>query len=106
MGGWLRRGRLLVVLVFSAAAVAGAVGPPATAGVTFTVTTAADSGVGSLRAAILAANASAGKDTIAFSIGLGAHTIALKSGLPSITDPVAIDGTTQPGFTSVPLIRL
>ena len=58
--------------------------------VTFTVTRTADSGAGSLRQAILDANARAGiADIIAFSIaGAGVHTIAPTSPLPTITDPL------------------
>jgi IPT/TIG domain/S-layer homology domain len=64
---------------------------------TFTVTTTADSGPGSLRQAILDANANAGLDTIAFSIpGGGVQTITVGSEL-TITDAVLIDGYTQPG---------
>jgi titin len=73
---------------------------------TFTVTSTADSGSGSLRAAITASNGIAGPNTIDFSIGTGAKTIAPLSALPAITHPVLIDGTTQPGFAGVPLIRL
>ena len=52
----------------------------------------------SLREAINAANASAGKDAVAFDIpGAGPHTIQPTSALPTITDPVIIDGYTQPG---------
>jgi hypothetical protein len=44
---------------------------------TYTVTTTADSGAGSLRQAITDANGNAGADTIAFNIvGSGVHTIA------------------------------
>ena len=43
---------------------------------TFTVTNTSDSGAGSLRQAILDANANPGLDTIAFDIpGAGVHTI-------------------------------
>lgn len=73
---------------------------------TFTVTTKADSGTGSLRSAILASNATVGPNTIDFSIGSGAQAITPLSPLPTITHPVVIDGTTQPGFVGVPLIRL
>jgi len=70
----------------------------ARAAVTFTVTTTADSGAGSLRQAILDANASAGADLINFSIpAAGVHTIVVSSDLPTITDPVMIDGYSQPG---------
>jgi CSLREA domain-containing protein len=55
-------------------------------------------GACTLRAAIQQANASAGKNTIAFNIsGAGPHTIRPNSALPTITDPVIIDGYTQPG---------
>src|SRR5262245_15107308 len=73
---------------------------------TYTVTTTADAGAGSLRQAILDANANAGADTIDFGIGTGAQTIAPLSALPTVTDPVTIDATTQPGFGGVPLIEL
>ena len=65
---------------------------------TFTVTNTLDSGPGSLREAITAANAQTGADSIAFAIpGERAHTIALLSVLPTITDALAIDGYSQPG---------
>lgn len=60
-------------------------------GATLTVTSLADSGVGSLRDAITAANASVGvADTINFSVS---GTITLASRLPDIADDVTIDGT-------------
>ena len=66
-------------------------------GATFTVTTTADSGPGSLRQAILDANGNPGADTIAFAIpGSGVQTLDVSSAL-TITDPVTIDGYTQPG---------
>jgi hypothetical protein len=65
---------------------------------TFTVTNTNDSGAGSLRQAILDANANAGLDTIAFNIsGSGVQTIAPATPLDTITDPVIIDGYTQLG---------
>ncbi len=52
----------------------------------------------SLREAILAANNTAGGDTINFNIaGAGVHTISLTSSLPTITGQVTIDGYTQTG---------
>ena len=72
--------------------------PLALTGVTFTVTTTSDSGAGSLRQAILDANAALGTDTIAFAIpGAGVHVIAPATALPAVTDSVTIDGYTQPG---------
>ena len=57
-----------------------------------------DSGPGSLRQAILNANANPGLDTITFDIpGAGVHTISPASALPAITDPVVIDGYTSRG---------
>ncbi len=70
------------------------------------VTNTNDSGPGSLRAAILAANTNPGLETISFSIGSGVQTIAPLSALPNITDPVIIDGTTQPGYAGTPLVVL
>jgi hypothetical protein len=74
-----------------------------------TVSTAADAGPGSLRQAILDANDTAthpGLDTIDFAIGSGPQTIALASPLPAVTDPVVLDGTSQPGYAGTPLIEL
>lgn len=73
----------------------------------FTVTTTADSGPGSLRQAILDANASPGADIITFLIpvagnrfeGSGSNTYAvieLATALPTISEGVVIDGSTQP----------
>ena len=75
----------------------------ATAGAqTFTVTNTNDTGAGSLRQAITDANAIAGQtDTIAFNIpGSGVQTISPASALPTLTDPVIIDGYTQPGASA------
>jgi uncharacterized repeat protein (TIGR01451 family) len=77
---------------------------------TFVVTNAGDSAdpnSGSLRRAIMDANAMPGADVITFNIGgSGLHSIAVDSALPTITDPVTIDGTTQPGYTGRPLIEI
>jgi titin len=72
----------------------------------FTVTNTDDSGAGSLRQAILDSNANPGSNTIQFAIDSGAQTIAPSSALPTITQPVLIDGTTQPGFAGTPLIEI
>jgi len=67
-------------------------------GATFTVVNTDDAGAGSLRQAILDANAAAGADTVAFNIvGSGVHTIALATSLPAISQPLTIDGYTQSG---------
>ena len=73
---------------------------------TFTVTSAADSGAGSLRQAIIDADKGTGASTINFSIGSGQQTINLNSALPSITVPLTINGTSQPGYAGTPLITL
>ncbi len=72
----------------------------------YMVTTVDDAGAGSLRQAILDANASAGPDVIGFDIGSGIQQIQLLSGLPAITDPVSLDATTQGGYAGTPLIWL
>ncbi len=69
----------------------------------FTVTTTADSGDGSLRQAMLDANAmpnadASTPDLIEFNLrGVGPHKIQPLSALPSISDAVVIDGYSQPG---------
>jgi hypothetical protein len=63
----------------------------------FTVTTTADSGPGSLRQAILNANANPGNDEITFDLaGSVPQIIQPLSPLPAITDPVTIDGFRLP----------
>jgi parallel beta-helix repeat protein len=67
---------------------------------TFTVTSLADSGEGTLRQAMMGADSATdgGPEVIDFDV---AGTIVLTSGtLPTITEPVLIDGTTAPGFAS------
>jgi hypothetical protein len=73
----------------------------------FTVTTTADSGPGSLRQAILDADAATSADEVRFAIpGTGVHTIRPLSPLPADTGGVAIDGTTQTGYVGSPIIEL
>ncbi len=68
---------------------------------TFTVTNTNDEGPGSLRQAILDANALAGSDIIVFAIpGNLPHRIAVASPLPAVTSPVLIDGYSQPGASA------
>ena len=67
----------------------------------FEVTNINDSGAGSLRQALIDANAQAGTQTITFNIGtpeIGPKNITLLTPLPMITDPVTIGGTSQPGY--------
>jgi parallel beta-helix repeat protein len=71
------------------------------------VTNTNDSGPGSLRQAILNSNSASGQQTIKFNIpGSGVRTINLLSPLPNLSDPVIIDGTTQPGFSGTPIIEV
>jgi len=95
-----------LVLVFSLAGLLTSASV-AQAQTTFTVNTTDDIDDGtcdathcSLREAINAANATPGTDIIEFNIpGAWPHTIQPASTLPTITDPVVIDGYTQPGAT-------
>jgi Domain of unknown function (DUF4394)/Calx-beta domain/Domain of unknown function (DUF4214) len=82
--------------------------PTAHAG-TFTVTNANLDGLGSLRNAIEVSNQNpgSGPNLINFNIpGSGVHVIDVGDGLPLVTAPVIIDGTTQPGFAGTPIIEL
>src|SRR5262245_59923309 len=74
---------------------------------TYVVTNTSDSGAGSLRQALLSANSSANvPDIINFNIpGPGPHTITPITPLPLATDPVVIDGYTQPGASPNTLIN-
>jgi hypothetical protein len=67
---------------------------------TFTVTNTASTGAGSLRQAILDANAAAGADVIRFNLPTApAAGYIIRSALPAVTGPTDVDGTTQPGYT-------
>ncbi|QQS40629.1 MAG: carboxypeptidase regulatory-like domain-containing protein [Acidobacteriota bacterium] len=71
------------------------------------VTNTSDSGPGSLRQAIINANAiPESPRTVTFDIpGNGPHTITVSSQLPS-ANSLDIDGRTQPGYGGVPLIEV
>jgi Peptidase family C25/SdrD B-like domain/Periplasmic copper-binding protein (NosD) len=83
-----------------------------------TIVNVNDSSQGSLRQFLTNANAlanpglaqvgrTAGIDNAVFEIpGPGPHSITLATWLPSITNPVVLDGTTQPGFSGTPIIEL
>jgi hypothetical protein len=84
-----------------------AVPPSGLRAATFVVSNTNDSGPGSLRQALIDANTDEGEDAITFQIsGTGVRSIALRSPLPPVLDPVTIDGTTQPGYSNQPLIEL
>jgi FG-GAP-like repeat len=74
---------------------------------TFTVVNTNNSGLGSLRQAILDANASPGLDMIGFNIpASGVQTISPTTQLPTVTDPAIIDGTSQPGYSGTPIVMI
>ena len=74
---------------------------------TFVVTNTTNTGTGSLRWAIEQSNATFGQDQIHFNIpGAGVQSIKPTTALPTITETVIIDGTTQPGWSGSPLIEL
>lgn len=74
----------------------------------FVVTNASDGGPGSLRDAIVAANAAPDTNTITFAIpGTWVHTIAPATPLPVIATPMVVDGLSQPGSASMaPMINI
>jgi hypothetical protein len=79
----------------------------------YTVTTRNDSLInipaGSLRQAILDANANPGQDTIRFNVAnVTRATFSLVGALPVITDSLVIDALTQggPGYDGPPMVRL
>ncbi len=89
-------------MVLRALLLAALVTSPVLAQETFTVTTTADNGAGSLRRAIEDANrtrnAAGGPDRIEFAIpGTGPFTISPTVVLPTISEAVVIDGLSQPG---------
>jgi hypothetical protein len=74
---------------------------------TFTVSNTNDSGSGSLRQAILSSNATTGPNSINFNIaGTGVHTINVLSQLPAISQPVTLNGATEPGSGGQVVIQL
>jgi CSLREA domain-containing protein len=82
----------------------------------FTVTNSEDSNDGlcgqlhcTLREAISAANDAFGSNTVKFGIpatASGIQTIVLNSILPTVTGAIIIDGATQPGYSTLPLIEI
>lgn len=99
---------LLAILLFPRTHAQAASCPPQS---TFTVTTTADYGAqaqpiaGSLRKAIEDANQDSDLDCIQFNIaGGGVKTINLVRALPDLSNPIEIDGSSQPGYSGTPLI--
>jgi|GEM_PF-3930065 len=73
---------------------------------TFTVFNPDDEGIGTLRYAMLSANARPGADTIVFDLPWYGTTLTPLEPLPIITETVTIDGTTQPGRAGFPLVEI
>jgi len=76
---------------------------------TYIVTNVNDSGIGSLRAALRLANdpVDTPADSIHFDIsGSGPHTIQPQTALPDVTDPVILDGRTDPQYNGDPVVAI
>ncbi|NOT34011.1 MAG: hypothetical protein HOP12_07565 [Candidatus Eisenbacteria bacterium] len=82
---------------------------------TYLVTNTTDAAAGSLRDAINSANANAGTDSVHFAIpngdpghdvGLGVWRIAPLTILPTITEALILDASTQPGWIGTPVVEL
>jgi hypothetical protein len=90
MSGAGFRGQFTAILTILATATAPAV--------TLVVTNVNDAGPGSLRQAILEANNAPGVNVIHFDLpGSGVRTLAPLTPWPDITNPVTLDGYSQPG---------
>ncbi len=78
------------------------------AGGTLTVVNTNDSGSGSLRQALLDANAAVCTSpcTIAFNIPSGPFVIQPATNLPSIGNSTTVDARTQPGYSGIPIIEI
>ena len=103
----MRRRRRAVWLHLISAVVVGAAtsvltAVPSIANPVLVVTSTADSGSHTLRNLISKANATPGPDQIEFNLpGAAPHVIKPTSALPAINETLTIDGTTQPGITSI-----
>ncbi|HEV7767274.1 MAG TPA: hypothetical protein VGQ76_19890, partial [Thermoanaerobaculia bacterium] len=77
-------------------------------GSTFVVTNTYDSGSGSLRQALTdaASPACTAPCAINFNIGSGPFVIQPQSDLPAIVSSISVDGTTQPGYSGIPIVQL
>jgi plastocyanin len=109
----MRRCGLLIVPIVIAAVIPMMNTGVAGASTPIVVNSSADPGDGicdllecTVREAIDLANVAPGSDTIEFSIGSGPVTISPTDALPALTEPVVIDGTTQPGYQDSPIVTL
>jgi hypothetical protein len=79
------------------AILAGGLLPEAASAATYSVTSTADAGPGSLRRAIVDANAHPGGDAVRFNLpGPGVQTIAITSALPTVSETLVINGPPSP----------
>jgi uncharacterized repeat protein (TIGR01451 family) len=95
--------RLGFIAIIVLALLAGAASAQAA---TFDVTSVDDTGAGTLRQAITNANADSTADEIHFDVGALGGFISPESPLPAITQPVTIDGTTDPEYFDSPVVFL
>ena len=70
------------------------------------VTNTNGAGAGSLRQALLDANALPARTDLVHHPGSGPHTITPAAALPRSPSPVLIDGSSEPGFAGSPVIVL
>ncbi len=74
---------------------------------TFTVTNTNNSGPGSLRDTISVANGTPGLNTINFNFDTTTpYVISVQTPLPAITNPVVLNGRSQPGYAGTPIIEI
>ena len=95
--------RLGFIAIVVLALLAGAASAQAA---TFNVTSVDDTGAGTLRQAITDANADSTADEIHFDVSALGGFISPESPLPAITQPVTIDGTTDPDYFDSPVVFL
>lgn len=96
MTTWFKR-----MLLVAAAAICRPAG-----GATYIVTNSANSGNGTLRAAISNANIGAGTDLVVFNLPAGSRTIPVSTELPRVTDRIRITGTNHLASGNEPLVTL
>ena len=98
---------LLVTLVLPTATVVGQAPTRHASSFTALVVSSADSGPGTLRQALLDANAAPGISTITFNIASALPVrIVSVTALPEVTGSTIIDATTQPGYDGTPVVEL
>ncbi len=84
--------RKVITRLLFAVLIAGIMKTPAIRAADFFVSNTNDSGAGSLRQAVIDANANFGFDTIAIHPTLAGSTISLASPLPALTESIALSG--------------